>query len=90
MPTITNKTTKPLSVPLPDGKTLHLGPRASGQVSPRSAEFGPLKKLIEAGEVALADDTSGGGRAGGGGQKGRGAEPGGFMPGRGGQRRGDR
>jgi hypothetical protein len=90
MPTIANKTTKPLSVPLPDGKTLHLGPRASGQVSPRSAEFGPLKKLVAAGEVELVADESGGGRASGAGMKGRGAEQGGHAQGRGSPRRGDR
>ncbi len=90
MPTIINKTTKPLSVPLPDGKTLHLGPRASGQVSARSAEHGPLKKLVEAGEVELAAGDGGGGRPGSSGIKGHGAEQGGHVGGRGSPRRGDR
>jgi hypothetical protein len=90
MPTIANKTTKPLSVPLPDGKTLHLGPKANAQVSPRSAEYGPLKKLIDAGEIEMVAGDSGGGRSSGAGTKGRGSEQGGHAQGRGSPRRGDR
>jgi hypothetical protein len=90
MPTISNKTTKPLSVPLPGGKTLHLGPKASGEVSPRAAEHAPLKKLIDAGEVEVVAGGAGTGRASGGGRKGRTFEQGGHALGRGSHRRGDR
>jgi len=90
MPTITNKTTKPLSVPLPGGKTVHLGPKASGQVSPRAAEHAPLQKLVEAGALAVVAGGAGGGQAVGGGAKGQGYAQGGPVQGRGSPRRGDR
>lgn len=57
---ITNKTRKPLSLPLPGGKKLFLGPGKTGQVSPKALEFAPLAKLLEAGEIAV----SGGGTPG--------------------------
>ena len=77
---ITNKTKKPLSVPLPGGKKLFLGPGKTGQVSPKALKHKPLAALIEAGDVATADGAgvptakggSGGGKAPstGGGHKG--------------------
>lgn len=51
---ITNKTRKPLSVPLPGGKKLFLGPGKSGQISPKAAEAPAVKALIEAGDVEVA------------------------------------
>ena len=51
---ITNKTGKPLSLPLPGGKKLFLGPGKTGQVTAKALEFPPLVKLIEAGDVATA------------------------------------
>lgn len=56
MATITNKTGKPLSVPLPGGKKLHLGPLNSGEIAPRAIDHPPVQKLIEAGQVEV--DTS--------------------------------
>jgi hypothetical protein len=38
MKTVANKTQKPLSVPLPRGKVLHLGPGKTGQISSEAAE----------------------------------------------------
>jgi hypothetical protein len=64
MPTITNKTRRPVSVPLPGGKKLFLGPGKSGQITPKAAEHAPLKKLVEAGELAL-DMADHGGPGGG-------------------------
>ena len=55
MKTITNKTTKPLRVPLPLGKILHLGPKKTGQVSFHDVDHPPLKKLVEAGEIEITD-----------------------------------
>jgi hypothetical protein len=72
MKTITNKTTRPLVVPLPRGKKLHLGPRKTGQITTEAAEHGPLKKLVEAGDVEVADEQPTAGGAGGGGLKGHG------------------
>ena len=62
---IQNKTKRPLSIPLPRGKKLFLGPGRTGQVRPEALEHPPLKKLIESGDVEM----TGGGRGGkGGGQ----------------------
>lgn len=52
---ITNKTTKPLSLPLPGGKKLFLGPGKTGQVSPKALEHPPIAKLLEAGDLVAAD-----------------------------------
>jgi hypothetical protein len=65
---ITNKTPKPLSVPLPGGKKLFLGPGKTGQVSPKALEHPPLAKLIEAGDIETAEGGSS--RSGGAGGKG--------------------
>jgi len=67
MATITNKTTKPLSVSLPGGKKLRLGPLKSGEISPKAIDRPQVQKLIEAGEVEIS----------GAGQKHRGAQAGG-------------
>ena len=56
MKSIANKTQKPLSVPLPRGKTLHLGPGKTGQISSEAAEHPPLAKLVHAGEIEVFDD----------------------------------
>lgn len=53
---IRNTTKRPLRVPLPGGKRLHLGPSASGQVTPKAAEFPGLKKLVESGELEIVDE----------------------------------
>ena len=52
---ITNKTKKPLSIPLPGGKKLYLGPGKTGQVTPKALAHPPVAKLIEAGEIATAE-----------------------------------
>ena len=51
---ITNKTRKPLSLPLPGGKRLFLGPGKTGQVSPKALEHPMLVKLLEAGDIETA------------------------------------
>src|SRR2546428_486647 len=63
MAAVTNKTAKPLSIPLPRGKTLHLGPRKSGQISAHDLEHPALRKLVDAGaiEIVAQDPGSGGG-----------------------------
>jgi hypothetical protein len=58
MPTISNKTHRPLVVPLPGGKTLHLGPGKTGQVAANAVEDPRLKKLVEGGEIEFVDDDS--------------------------------
>ena len=55
MKTIVNKTHDPLRVPLPQGKTLHLGPKKTGQISVHDVDHPPLVKLVEAGKVEIQD-----------------------------------
>ena len=55
---ITNKTKKALSLPLPGGKKLFLGPGRTGQVAPKALQHPPLMKLIEAGDVETAEGAS--------------------------------
>ena len=50
---IINKTNQPISVPLPRGKKLFLGPAKTGQVNAKAAAHPPLVKLIEAGEIEI-------------------------------------
>jgi hypothetical protein len=52
---ITNKTRRPISVPLPGGKKLFLGPGKTGQLTPKSAAHPPLQALVEAGDLELDD-----------------------------------
>ena len=56
---ITNKTNRPISVPLPGGKKLFLGPAKTGQVNAKAAEHPPLVKLVEAGDLVGTDRESG-------------------------------
>ncbi len=67
MNTVTNKTNKPMKVPLPGGKVLRLAPGKSAPIVPKAAEFKPLLALVEAGEIELSDSArraSGGGAGG--------------------------
>ncbi len=57
MKTIVNKTSGPLRVPLPQGKVLHLGPKQTGHVAVHDADHPPLKKLIEAGQLEVFDES---------------------------------
>ncbi len=89
MAAVTNKTAKPLSIPLPRGKTLHLGPRKSGQISSHDLEHPALRKLVDAGAIEIVAEDSGSGGGGGDVKYGR-APMGGETAGRGGRRSGDR
>ncbi len=64
---ISNKTKRPLRVPLPGGKKLHLGPGKTGQVTPKAADHPPLKKMIEAGDLEIVEEGRSRGAMGGGG-----------------------
>jgi hypothetical protein len=89
MKTATNKTHAPLTVPLPRGKTLHLGPGKASQVTAEALEHPPVKKLIEAGQLEISDDTARDAGGTGGGKLGRGSFQ--YRPSGGGSRRsGDR
>jgi hypothetical protein len=62
MKTVVNKTRRPLRVPLPGGKVLHLGPSKTGQIADGAAEHAALRKMIEAGEIVIQGE--GGAEAG--------------------------
>jgi hypothetical protein len=66
MKTIRNTTHRPLRVPLPQGKVLHLGPLKEGQVADH-LDHPPLKKMIDAGEIEVVDTGKGGAASGHGG-----------------------
>ena len=68
MRSVTNKTQKPLGVPLPRGKILHLGPGRTGQISSNAVDHPQLRMLLDGGSIALSDEGSepAGGSGGGG------------------------
>jgi hypothetical protein len=88
MPTVSNKTQRPLSVPLPQGKTLHLGPGKSSEIAANAAAHPQLKKLIEAGEIEIVDAGPRSTEGSWAGKHGR--APRGHTSGTGGRRSGDR
>ena len=53
MKTVRNKTTRPLRVPLPGGKVLHLGPAKDAQIADNAAEHPGLLKLVKAGSLEI-------------------------------------
>jgi hypothetical protein len=73
MRTVTNKTTRPLTVPLPRGKKLHLGPLKSGQITTEAADYAVIKTLVEAGEIEISEERTGSSGVAGRGAAGRGA-----------------
>ncbi len=54
---ITNKTKRPLRLPLPGGKTLFLAPGGTAQVAPKAKQHPPLMEFVEAGKVELDDNA---------------------------------
>ncbi|MHC4380307.1 MAG: hypothetical protein ACYSU1_04365 [Planctomycetota bacterium] len=76
---ILNKTPRPLKIPLPGGKVLRLGPKMTGQISPKAAEHPPVKKLLDEGVIEIQGDggTKGIGGASGDGGGGGGSDQGG-------------
>ena len=58
MKKIRNIARKPVVVPLPQGKKLHLGPNQTGQISVHDVDHPPLVKMIEAGDVEIVGDGS--------------------------------
>ena len=52
---ITNKTKQTLSVPLPGGKKLFLGPGQTGQMTHKALKYPPIMKLLAAGDLETDD-----------------------------------
>jgi hypothetical protein len=74
MKAIKNKTRRPLIVPLPRGKKLHLGPGKTGQIAAEAADHAGVLKLVEAGEIEILDETQAALEIGGSGKIGRGTQ----------------
>ena len=53
MKTIRNTTLRSLSVPLPRGKKLFLGPLKVGEIATPAAEHPPLKAMVEVGDLEI-------------------------------------
>ena len=56
--TVTNKTRKPLSIPLSRGKKLFLGPMKSGEIASSEIERPAVKALIEEGTLEVGEGSS--------------------------------
>ncbi len=67
---VSNKTQQPLSVPLPGGKKLRLGPGKTGQITPKAAQHPRVKKLIDDGELEILEGGTSSAAGGGGSSKG--------------------
>ena len=85
--TVTNKTHKPLSLPLSRGKKLFLGPGKSGEIAANDAERPNIKALVESGTIELEHVA---GRAGGADSGSKGKSSQNFGANRGSHRGGDR
>lgn len=59
MRVIRNKTVRPMKVPLPQGKVLHLGPRAEGQIAVHHVDHQPLQQLVTAGDIEILGEGVG-------------------------------
>ena len=49
-------TSKPVRVPLPRGKTLHLGPSQVAQVADRATDLAGVQKLVSDGQIEIVGD----------------------------------
>ena len=56
MKNIRNKTRSPLKIPLPQGRTLHLGPMKTGQIADAAIERPSIQKLIKDGQLEIIGD----------------------------------
>ena len=53
MKTIRNTSRRPLAVPLPGGRKLHLGPNQTGEIAEQAAEHPPLAELVSSGALEI-------------------------------------
>jgi hypothetical protein len=59
MKIVRNLTTAPLRVPLPQGKTLHLGPRKEGQIATHDADHPGVVQLVAEGKLEIVREAQG-------------------------------
>lgn len=52
---IKNKTSRAITVPLPRGKKLHLGPGLSGQINDKASDYPKFVALVESGDLEILD-----------------------------------
>jgi hypothetical protein len=55
MKTVRNLSPRPLAVPLPNGRKLHLGPSQTSEISAHAAKHPPLLALVTAGELEIGE-----------------------------------
>jgi hypothetical protein len=60
MKTVINRSRTPIKIHLPGGKTLHLGPGRTGQVSDAASERPSFQKLVKAGEIEIVGEGEAG------------------------------
>ena len=56
MKEIRNKTKRPLRIPLPGGKVLHLGPSMVAQIADNAAEHEALQELLSEGSIEIVGE----------------------------------
>ena len=56
MKSVVNRSRTPIKIHLPGGKTLHLGPGRTGQVSDAACERPSFMKLVKSGEIEIVAD----------------------------------
>ncbi len=57
---ISNKTHRPVRVPLPGGKKLHLAASGKAKINAKAADHPAVLKLIEEGTIEIVDGGKGG------------------------------
>lgn len=58
MKMIRNRSARPIRVPLPGGKTLHLGPGKEGQVSPQALNRPAVQALLGNGTIEVVGESA--------------------------------
>ncbi len=53
MKEIRNKTSRPIRIPLPGGKVLHLGPGKVAQIADKATQHAGVQRLVEEGSVEI-------------------------------------
>jgi hypothetical protein len=60
MKTVVNRGRTPIKIHLPGGKTLHLGPGKTGQVSDAACERPSFQKLVKSGGIEVVGEGESG------------------------------